>query len=635
MTVNLRGVVVAGVVCLAGWVGLGVAAAAGPSVDAALKLRPVQSGVDYDVPAADQVARCSIGAEKQGSRVGWVVRDPSGLLLRRFVDTNGDNVVDQWCYFKDGLEVYRDIDADFNGKVDQYRWFHTAGSRWGIDLNQDGRIDQWKSISPEELSAELVAALAHRNPDRFAALVLAPEELKLLGLGEAMEAKIAKRLGSLAADFQTLAARQQAVGPDARWIQFSGSHPGVVPAGTDGSTKDVKVYENVLAIAESGGKHAQIQVGTLVQTGDAWRLVDLPQLADAAQAEAAPVGLFFQASVAGRVEPGGESSGEAAQQLLAELEKLDASAAAATTPAAQADYNARRADLVERIAGQAGNPKDRQMWLRQLADMISAAVQSGTYPDGARRLEALFEKLDKNPADKDLAAYVRFRELTAEYVLAIQAPKADFAKIQTEYLGNLKTYVADYPTAPDAAEAILQLAIAEEFAGQEDEAKAWYARVVKDFPSSPAAEKAAGAQRRLDSEGKTITLSGKSPSGSQVSLADLRGKVVLIQYWATWCEPAKNDMALLKRLVEKYPKSFTVLGVSLDVDRKAMSDFLASARLPWPQIFEEGGLDSPPANQLGILTLPTMILVDDQGRVVNRNVQAAELEKELERLLSR
>jgi thiol-disulfide isomerase/thioredoxin len=64
------------------------------------------------------------------------------------------------------------------------------------------------------------------------------------------------------------------------------------------------------------------------------------------------------------------------------------------------------------------------------------------------------------------------------------------------------------------------------------------------------------------------------------SLEALRGKVVLIQYWATWCEPAKNDMALLKRLVEKYPKSFTVLGVSLDMDRKAMSDFLASARLP-------------------------------------------------------
>ena len=53
--------------------------------------------------------------------------------LRKFVDTNDDNVVDQWSYYKDGVEVYRDIDSNYNGKADQYRWFHTGGSRWGLD----------------------------------------------------------------------------------------------------------------------------------------------------------------------------------------------------------------------------------------------------------------------------------------------------------------------------------------------------------------------------------------------------------------------------------------------------------------------------------------------------------------------
>ena len=92
-------------------------------------------------------------------------------------------------------------------------------------------------------------------------------------------------------------------------------------------------------------------------------------------------------------------------------------------------------------------------------------------------------------------------------------------------------------------------------------------------------------------------------------------------------------MPALKELTTKYGPAFTVLGVSLDTNAKAMSDYLAENRLPWPQIFEEGGLDSRPANQLGILTLPTMILVDQQGKVVNRNIAIADVEAEVKKLL--
>ncbi len=63
--------------------------------------------------------KCTIKAEKVDGQTGWVVRDPHGQILREFVDTNGDNVVDRWSYFKDGIEVYRDIDSNYNGKADQ------------------------------------------------------------------------------------------------------------------------------------------------------------------------------------------------------------------------------------------------------------------------------------------------------------------------------------------------------------------------------------------------------------------------------------------------------------------------------------------------------------------------------------
>jgi thiol-disulfide isomerase/thioredoxin len=605
---------------------------AAPSAEQALKLVPVQPGVDYDRPSPAEAAKCKILAKKIDGHVGWVVEGPTGQILRKFVDTNDDNVVDQWSYYKDGLEVYRDIDSNYNGKADQYRWFHTGGSRWGLDPNETGVIESWKSISAEEVSAEIVAAIATRDVQRFTRLLLTPAELDSLGLGKTRAEGLAAKIAKAAADFQTMVARQRTIAPDATWVQFNANRPGIVPAGTDHSAKDLRVYENAVAIVESAGKHSQVQIGTLVQVGDAWRVVDVPQFAVDGQADASPNGFFFQASMTVRNEPAAGAPSEALQKLLTELEGLDREASAAT-PDEQAKYTARRADLLLQIAEAAKTNEERAQWIRQLADMISAAVQAGTCPDGADRLNGLFQKLQKNDGDKNLAAYVRFRQLTAAYALNMQAPKADFAKIQAEWLKTLEGYIADYPTAPDAAEAMLQVAISQEFAGQEDEAKKWYTRIAGEFPASPAAKKAAGAQTRLDCVGHEISLAGQSPLGSPIDLANYRGKVVLIQFWATWSGPAKADMATLKELWNKYGRSFTIVGVSLDNNAKDLNAYLAENPLPWPQIFEEGGLDSRPANVLGILTVPTMILVDQQGKVVSRNLSSADIESELKKLI--
>jgi hypothetical protein len=92
--------------------------AAAPTAEHALELTPVQKGVGYDQPEPADAKRCTVQAEKKDRRVGWLVLSPDGETLRAFWDNNADNVVDQWSYFHDGLEVYRDIDEDYNGK----RW---------------------------------------------------------------------------------------------------------------------------------------------------------------------------------------------------------------------------------------------------------------------------------------------------------------------------------------------------------------------------------------------------------------------------------------------------------------------------------------------------------------------------------
>jgi thiol-disulfide isomerase/thioredoxin len=612
----------------------GTSQAATPSVDDALQLAPVQKDVEFDHPAASELSRCTIKAEQIADQTGWVVRNGNGQILRRFVDTNSDNVVDLWCYYDNGIEVYRDIDHNFNGKADQYRWLNTAGSRWALDTNEDGKIDTWKAISAEEVSAEVVRAIGDRDSTRFTRLLITKDELAGLGLGATHAKSIAGKLNDAPERFQAVLGGLKASGgaqnvsnAKPKWLNFGGSMPGTVPAGTDGSTKDVLVYENVVAMVQADEKHEQIPIGTLIQVGAAWRLIDAPS-----QQVAAAPSFFFPGASAVRPEtPDMPDSDKKLQDLMAKLEQKDKDLATASL-GEQPRLNAERADLVEKIAALSGG-ENRDLWMRQLADTVSAAVQSGAYPEGVERLKSLQEQLAKDNAQEDLLAYVEFRMLTADYGKRIQEPKPDFPALQKWWLESLEGFVKSHPKSADSAEAMLQVGIAQEFANEEDKAKDWYAKIVENFPDSAPAKKAAGAKTRLGCVGKAIQLQGQTPDGRNISLSQYKGKVIVIQYWSTTCEPCKSDMAQLKALLAKYTPDLAIVGVSLDTKKEDLVAFLKTTKLPWPQLYENGGLDSRLANELGVLTLPTMLLLDKQGKVVNRGIHVTELDREVGALL--
>lgn len=615
------------------------AAQAQPSAADALRLMPVQQGIAFDSPEKADIAKCKVEVETVGGIVGWVVRDAGGQLLRRFLDTNGDNKVDQWCYFANGIEIYRDIDVNYNNKADQYRWLGTAGLRHGVDENEDGKIDSWKAISPEEVTEELVIALRDADSARFQRLLLTADELQQLGLGADRYDDIKTKLATAAEKFAEVARKQSLVGKGAEWVSFGASKPGVVTAGSDGSTKDVVVYDNVTAIVQSSKeKTSQLIVGTLVRVGDKWRLIDLPKnlLADA-NAQTV-VGYFFQAEpnrVGG--EEGSENRGVSpeVQKQIAELAKVDKSLAAATSPTQIAKLNSERCDVLDQLI-RATAGEDRSIWVRQYAETVSAAVQSGNFSAGVKRLDNLLETIKADPKLKEHIPFVEFRQMSAEYNLSLQ-PKAgeepDFEKINTKWLNSLEAFVTQYASSPDAAEAMLQLAIGYEFSGKEEKALEWFGKIVSDFGSNDIAKKAAGAKRRLESVGKPISLQGSLVDGRKFDVSAYRGKVVLVHYWATWCEPCKQDMALISTMLNRYPKEFAPVGVNLDNEIGTAKSYVTTKKLSWPQLYDEGGLESRLANEMGILSLPTMLLIDKQGRVVNRNIHASEIEAELKKLV--
>ena len=160
-----------------------------------------------------------------------MIRDENGKILREFVDTNGDNIVDRWSYYKDGVEVYRDIDTKFTGKATEFRWLNTAGIRWGIDKGNDGQIDNWKMISAEETSAEVVMAIRDRDLARFTRLLLTPAELRSLGLSTGKQKEIAEKLSAAPAAFAEAVRHQNAINAKSVWVHFGGNRPGTVPGG--------------------------------------------------------------------------------------------------------------------------------------------------------------------------------------------------------------------------------------------------------------------------------------------------------------------------------------------------------------------------------------------------------------------
>ena len=126
--------------------------------------------------------------------------------------------------------MYRDIDADYNGKADQYRWFHMNGTRWGLDIDEDGTIDRWKRISPEEVSAECIEALKSGDLKRFQALKLTDAELEELGLSKVKASSLTQKLETLDDTFRNVAESQNALNEQTEWLQFDGNRPGTFAA---------------------------------------------------------------------------------------------------------------------------------------------------------------------------------------------------------------------------------------------------------------------------------------------------------------------------------------------------------------------------------------------------------------------
>jgi len=429
-----------------------------------------------------------------------------------------------------------------------------------------------------------------------------------------------------------------------RWVRFDSSMlmPSMIPREAEHADRDLLVYENVMAIVENGGQSGFVQIGELVQVGDVWKLTGLPQPMEGDSLQVVSGGVLMQPTAAALSEAASNLSPEV-QKLIEQLQKLDEAAPQPTAGAeAISRYNVARAKLLSQLAAAADGAADKELWRRQQIELIAAATQMEVYPNGVAELDSLEKELRRAGPNSPLLPVVVYHRLYCDYNLRLRAADAEQREtIQTAWVQSLEQFVKDYPASEDAADALLQLGVSQEFIGKPDEAIKWYDRLVKEHRDNPSAQRGAGALRRLKLVGNPLPLAGAGLTGGKLDVSAYRGKVLVVAFWATWCKPCTEE---LPQLIELHRANraagFEILGVCLDSpgpDPKAplaaVQQYIQEHKTPWPHIYEEGGLDSRPALEFGIFTLPTMFLVDKQGRVVSAGTSLADLKAKLPDLL--
>ncbi len=208
-----------------------------------------------------------------------------------------------------------------------------------------------------------------------------------------------------------------------------------------------------------------------------------------------------------------------------------------------------------------------------------------------------------------------------------------------EEAGTLLEILDEILEADDAAAEVKSEASAAQLietanTAKESEAtrKAWkekLARHLKKYPSEALNGDAEAAGALLD----PLELEFTDVKGEEFDLSKLRGKVVLIDFWATWCEPCVAELPnVLAAYEELHPKGFEIVGISLDQKKEDLENFIKERKMPWVQYYDGRGWENEISTRFGITAIPAMWLLNKKGMVVDMQA-SANLEVKVKQLL--
>jgi len=277
------------------------------------------------------------------------------------------------------------------------------------------------------------------------------------------------------------------------------------------------------------------------------------------------------------------------------------------------------------------------MMLAGVAAFAYTSLEELTKDINLKQIEAIRTYITDNPEAADMA---EARERLIYSLISVD-----------DYQGALDLLMAQYKELPaDKSGVDLSIAFGEivvpiiqlyKMEGRKDDGIAYIAEVRESFKQHEMFETINealdefGKMFDLPGPGDTIDISFTAIDGREVNLADLKGKVVLVDFWATWCVPCLRAMPEIKSLyAEFHDKGFEVIGISLDDDKEKLESYLAKEGITWPQFFDGNGWENKFAQEYGIESIPATFLIGPDGLIAANDLSGEALKAKITELLA-